>query len=285
VIDLKRVENYDDLAGFMKDQAWNSYKGKDYGVPHGWGANVLMYNTDAVTPAPNSWSVVFDSAGDYAGKVTAPDNPIYIADAALYLKSTQPDLGIEDPYALDKKQFKAAVDLLKAQKADIGEYWSTAFGEYESFSKASLVVGSSWEYQANLLLADGTPPIATTIPEEGATAWSDNWLIQKKAKHPNCAYAWINWITQPDVQSQVAEWFGEAPANLKACELTSDGGLHLGTPTDNPTNCDTYHAEDPAFYDQLSYWITPTAKCLDGRKVKCVPYKEWLQAWDEIKAS
>lgn len=274
-INLKRVENYADLADFMKDQAWNTYKGKTYGVPHGWGANLLMYNEDAVTPAPDSWSVVFDGSAPYAGKVTAPDNPIYIADAALYLSKTQPDLGIEDPYALDKKQFQASVDLLKDQKANIGEYWADIFVEAEAFTKASIVVGSTWQYQANLVIDDpAAPPVATVLPKEGATAWSDNWLIHKQAKHPNCAYAWINWITKPDIQAQVAEWFGEAPANLNACAETSV-----------PEHCTTYHAEDVAFYEQLSYWVTPTAKCLDGRKVKCVAYKDWLKAWDEIKAS
>ena len=36
----------------------------------------------------------------------------YIADAALYLMKTQPDLGITNPYELDDKQFQAAIDLL-----------------------------------------------------------------------------------------------------------------------------------------------------------------------------
>ncbi len=56
--------------------------------------------------------------------MTAYDSPIYIADAALYLMNTQPDLGIKDPYALDEDQLAAAVDLLKAQKENVSEYWS-----------------------------------------------------------------------------------------------------------------------------------------------------------------
>ncbi len=289
-IDLTRLTNYADLADFMKDQAWNSYKGKTYGVPHGWGANLLMWNEDVVKPAPTSWGVVFDKKNPYSGKVTAPDNPIYIADAALYLSKTQPDLGITNPYALDKKQFKAAVALLKQQKANIGEYWDSATKEQEAFTKASSVVGATWQYQANLVKGDkAAPPVQTQIPTEGATAWSDNWFIQSGAKHPNCAYEWINWITSPPVQSQVAEYFGEAPANLKACSLTSNGGSELGVPITDasaPNHCTDYHAEDPAFYEQLSYWVTPTTKCLDGRTgVKCVAYKDWLSAWDQIKAS
>jgi putative spermidine/putrescine transport system substrate-binding protein len=109
---------------FLKDRDWNSVDGQMYGVPHGYGANLLMYNTDEVSPAPTSWSAVFDDAASYSGKVTAYDSPIYIADAALYLMATQPDLGIEDPYALDDEQLAAAVDLLKQQRAHVGEYWS-----------------------------------------------------------------------------------------------------------------------------------------------------------------
>ena len=40
------------MFDFLKDSAWNSVDGQMYGVPHGCGANLLMYNTDVVTPAP-----------------------------------------------------------------------------------------------------------------------------------------------------------------------------------------------------------------------------------------
>ena len=73
-----------------------------YGIPHGWGANILMWNTDVVKPAPDSWGAVFDANSPYKGKITAYDAPIYIADAALYLTKTQPDLGIKNPYALTR---------------------------------------------------------------------------------------------------------------------------------------------------------------------------------------
>ena len=118
------IPNYEKVYDFLKDQEWNTFDGKHYGVPHGYGANLLLYNADEVKPAPTSWSAVFEDASKYKGKVTAYDSPIYIADAALYLMKHQPDLGIENPYSLDEKQFAAAVDLLKQQRESIGEYWS-----------------------------------------------------------------------------------------------------------------------------------------------------------------
>ena len=93
-------------------QPWNSVRGVPYGIPHGRGANLLMWRTDQLKPAPESWSAVFDQASGQQGKVTAYDSPIYIADAALYLMKTKPDLGIKNPYALDDKQFTAAVDVI-----------------------------------------------------------------------------------------------------------------------------------------------------------------------------
>ena len=219
---------------------------------------------------------MFQKDSPYKGKITAYDSPIYIADAALYLSKTQPALGIKNPYALDQKQFDAAVSLLKEQKANVGEYWSDYLKEQEAFTKASSVVGTTWQVITNGVQADkASPPVKAIIPAEGATAWSDNWEVYSKTKHPNCSYLWMNYITSPKVQAQVAEYFGEAPANLQACDYTTD-----------PNHCATYHADDQAFYNQLSYWTTPTAKCQDGRTERPVQgYKDWTSAWDQIKGS
>ena len=109
-VNTKLIPNYADIFDNLKMQPWNSVDGVAYGVPHGRGANLLAYRTDIVKPAPTSWGAVFDANSPYKGKITAYDSPIYIADAALYLMKTQPDLGIEYPYALDQKQFDASVN-------------------------------------------------------------------------------------------------------------------------------------------------------------------------------
>ena len=53
-----------------------------YGVPHGRGANLLMWRTDKVTPAPTTLGRDVRPDQPYAGKITVYDAPIYIADAA-----------------------------------------------------------------------------------------------------------------------------------------------------------------------------------------------------------
>ena len=111
-----------------------------------------------------------------------------------------------------------------------------------------------------------------TLPKEGSTGWSDTWMLSSKAKNPNCAYLWMNHIISPEANAAVAEWFGEAPSNAKSCALTAD-----------EDHCDTFHAEDEAYFDQVWYWTTPTKTCLDGRGDICIPYSDWATAWTEIK--
>jgi putative spermidine/putrescine transport system substrate-binding protein len=256
----------------LKLKPWNSVDGAAYGIPHGRGANLLMYRTDVVTPAPTSWGAVFDANSPYKGKITAYDSPIYIADAALYLMKTKPELGIKNPYALDDNQFKAAVDLLKAQNKLIGEYWSDYTKEVQAFKAGNSVLGTTWQVITNLAQADKAP-VQAILPSEGSTGWSDTWMVAAKAKHPNCAYMWLNHIVSPDANAQVAEWFGEAPSNKLACDKTSDKSF-----------CDTFHATDEAYFSQIWYWNTPISQCLDGRtNVTCKDYGAWTQAWTEIK--
>ena len=105
-VNTELIPNYADVFDGLKDQHFNSVDGQSYGIPHGRGANLLMWRSDKVKPAPDSWSRGVRREPAHKGKVTAYDNPIYIADAAMYLKATQPDLGIDNLYELDDKQFR-----------------------------------------------------------------------------------------------------------------------------------------------------------------------------------
>jgi putative spermidine/putrescine transport system substrate-binding protein len=268
------VPNYADIYPALKNQPWNSVNGVAYGIPHGRGANLLMYNTAKVTPAPTSWSAVFSPSSPYTGHITAYDDPIYIADAALYLMKTKPELGIKNPYALTQAQLTAATDLLKVQKQQVGSYWSDYTKEQAAFDSGDDLLGTTWEVIQQAVAADGKVKTKAILPSEGATGWSDTWMIAAKAAHPNCAYQWMNYIVSPKVNAQVAEYFGEAPANSKACAQI----------TDNPNFCADYHAADESYWKNVYYWNTPTQLCLDGSgKNDCTTYAQWVTAWNEIK--
>lgn len=237
------------------------------------GSNVLAYNTEIFGDVvPDSWSVVFEEqtlpdGESNAGRVQAYDGPIYIADAALYLKYHNPDLGITDPYSLDRDQFNAALDLLRQQRALVGRYWHDAFIQIDDFTNEGVAASSTWPFQVNLLVASGVP-IASVVPVEGATGWADTTMMHVNAPHPNCAYMWLEWSINPKLQGDLAAWFGSVPVNLAACE----GNELLGD-----TGCDVNGLGN---FDQISFWRTPTAVCQDGRTdVQCVPYYEWVTSY------
>jgi putative spermidine/putrescine transport system substrate-binding protein len=272
-VDTELIPNYADVQEGIKDQFYNSKDGEPYGVPHGRGPNLLVFRTDVVPEETNSWNVIWDASGPYNGKLSIYDDSIFIADAAVYLKATQPDLGIEDPYQLTQEQFDAAVALLKEQAPNVGEYWpGDVAKQVQSFKSGDSVVGTTWPYQVNLLTADDVP-VKGVKPKEGTTGWSDTWMIYSEAANPNCMYLWMNYIISPEAQAKVAEFFGEAPVNTQACELT-----------ENSNHCADYHAEDEAWWDDVYYWTTPTADCGgtedDGT---CVTQEDWKAAWTEIR--
>ena len=272
-VDFDLIPNYANVFEGLKNQPHNTVDGVSYGVAHGRGANLLIWNKDDVTPAPTTWDVVWDASSPAAGKISVYDSPIYIADAALHLKTTQPDLGIDNIYELDEDQFNAAVSLLKEQKKIVGEYWSDAAKQIQSFTSGDSTAGTTWQYQVNQLQGAKEPvPVDAILPEEGSTGWSDTWMIATTAKNPNCMYLWMDYIISPEANAKATEYFGEAPVSAEACKLTAD-----------KDHCTKFHAEDEAYFDKVYYWTTPVADCGDDRGAVCKDYSEWTTAWTEIR--
>lgn len=269
-INIKLIPSWKQFHPFLKSPAFNTIGGKHYGVSYEFGPNVLLYSTKVFHKAPTSWSVLYSKK--YAGKITVPDNPIQIADAALYLSKAKPSLGITDPYELTQPQFNAAVSLLKAEHPLIKKYWALASQEISLFQSKSTVVGAAWPYQTNTLKADKVP-VADTIPSQGATGWADTWMLATKAPDPNCAYKWMQWVTTPKVQAEEADYFGETPANKLACPIMNK--IQKGS-------CAAYHANAPeSYFKTIKFWKTPLAQC-DNGKSDCVPFQQWVTAWTQI---
>jgi putative spermidine/putrescine transport system substrate-binding protein len=269
-VNLDLIPSYENVDERLKDAPWYTVDGNAYGVPYQWGADVLMYNTEVFTEPPDSWSVLFEdeqlpNGEEASGRIQQYDGPIHIALAALYLKATQPDLGIDDPYALNQEQFDAAVELLRGQQPRVQRYWHDYAVQVEDFTSEGTAASSSWPFQVNLLQADDQP-IDSVIPEEGSTGWADTTMLATNAPHPNCAYLWMEHSLDTTVQGDVASWFGSVPAVPAACEgnelLTDEGCTVNGF--DN--------------FDQISFWKTPEADCF-GEGGECVPYSTWAEEY------
>ena len=266
-INTDLVPSWSKVDERLQNARWHTVDGVHYGVPYQWGSNVLMYNTEVFKgQAPTSWKVVFEETTlpdgqSNKGRVQAFDGPIYIADAALYLKAHKPELGIKDPYELNEDQYKAALDLLRGQRELVSRYWHDAFIQIDDFNNEGIAASSSWPFQVNLLVADNKP-IASVVPEEGATGWADTTMMHAEAPHPNCAYMWLEHSINPKLQGDLAAWFGSVPVVLDACK----GNALLGD-----KGCATNGLGD---FEKISFWRTPVSKC--ETQETCVPYYRWV---------
>lgn len=275
-VNVSLLSNYANVFEGLKNKSHNSKDGVPYGVPHGRGPNLMVYNTDVITTAPTSWDAIWEGGADYAGKISIYGYSDFIADAALHLMTTKPDLGIKNPYQLNDAQFAAAIALLEEQNANGAVYWGSWGDQLNSLAAGDVVVGTTWQFQINLLQAEGEP-IAGVLPDEGSTGWSDTWMIAKEAAHPNCMYLWMNHMMSAEANGMATVWFGEAPTSPQACEYAE---------TLSPGHCELTHATDEAYYSKIWYWATPRADCADAdAATTCKDQDAWTEAWTELTGS
>ena len=269
-VNVKLIPSWNNFIPTFKSPAHNTVSGVHYGVSLQWGPNVLLYRTDKVKPGVNDWAALYDPK--YKGQITIPNNPIQIADAAFYLMHSQPDLGITDPYELNKKQFDATVNLLKQQRKLVKLYWNYDTDGRAAFANGDVSLGAIWPVDT-LALQSKNVPVKEVIPSDGATGWADTWMLAKKAPHPNCAYLWMKYVTH-------AAGAGQAGARLRR-----DARQPAGVPV---------HEQDPGrlvrevpperaerYYDTIKFWKTPTSHCNHGKN-DCMDYNAWQKAWTEI---
>ena len=267
-INIDLVPSWSKIDDRLKEAPWHTVGGVHYGVPYQWGPNVLMYNTEAFgdTP-PTSWNVVFEEmtlpdGKSNKGRVQAYDGPIHIADAANYLMAHQPDLGITNPYELNETQYAAALDLLRTQRTLVNRYWHDAFIQMDDFKNEGVVASGSWPFQVNILQGEKAP-IASVIPEEGATGWADTTMMSVDAAHPNCSYMWMEHTLNSNLMADLSAWFGSVPAVPAAC---SDGSGMQTAEGCNANGLDQF--------DRIKFWTTPVSKC--ESQGECVPYYRWV---------
>ena len=187
--------------------------------------------------------------------------------------ATQPDLGIKDPYALDEKQLDAAVDLLKKQSENVGEYWSDYLKATQAIKNGSSVVGTTWQVIANLAQSEKAP-VAVDAAEggldrvvrhlDGGREEQAQDLCLQADRPPGLARRPTPRSRSTSVRRPPTSW----PARRRATRTTAT----------------TYHAEDEDYFSKVYYWNTPITACLDGRTdVKCTDYAEWTKKWSEIR--
>ena len=257
-IDTRLIPNYAAVYPALKQLPQNLEDGRVVGIPHGRGADLLLWRTDVVHPAPSGWDALYDPR--YAGRVGLYDNPVAFADTAIHL-------GYRTPYELDRAQFLRVVRAAAEQSASVGTYWQDVVRALADFTGGNAIVGKVTPRLAALLRADQVP-VATSVPA-GGTARSASWMLLGRARHPGCMYRWLDYILSGKANAASARYLHEAPATPAACDYLS---------------CAQVHAGDERWWSRLSFWRTPQHDCHDARGETCADWFDWSDAWAQMRS-
>jgi putative spermidine/putrescine transport system substrate-binding protein len=257
-LDTRLIPNYASVYPALKRLFQNGEGGKVVGVPHGRGANVLVWRTDRIRPAPAGWRALFETR--YPGRIG-------VYDAAITLVNTALHLGYRNPYELDQRQFRAVVRLAAEKTANVGLYWQDLTNALAHYAGGDALVGEATPRLAALLQADDVP-VRAEIPA-GGTARSASWMLLARGQHPGCMYRWLDYIVSAKANAASARYLGEAPATPAACAYM---------------DCTAVHAGDENWWGRLSFWRTPQHDCGDRRGSVCTDWFDWSDAWAEIRS-
>ncbi|MCH1907375.1 polyamine ABC transporter substrate-binding protein [Stenotrophomonas sp. Y6] len=176
-----------------------------YGVPYMMGTTGIGYNVAKLkerfggsTDIAGSWDLVFKPENIARMKdcgVTLLDTPADMIPIALHY------LG-QDPHSTDPATIQKAADLLKSIRPYVQNFHSSQYVGSLANGSTCLVVGWSGDIiqaRDRAEEAGNDVEVAYSIPKEGAPQWFDMLAIPKDAKHPQNAYAFINYLLEPQV--------------------------------------------------------------------------------------
>lgn len=258
-LDTTLLQSYKDIPKRLRElPATRDKNGRVYGVPYLWGVNQVMYEG----AAPQGPDALYRT-----DQAAIRDTPLSIADAALALRETSPELGIGDPFQLTPAQLDAAERLLAENDGPQRVYWGNSLDVIQAFSTGQVRLAQALPYHLDLFRRAGRA--VKEVDAKATTGWADSWMLGANASSPNCAYEWLNWVGSADVQGSAAAWTGLAPANRKAC----DG--------DARRLCDVYHARDDRELKHVLFAVRPTKDC-GGLGGECTDYTDWGKRWKDL---
>lgn len=205
-LDPDRLERWQDLPVPLREKLASELDDKVYMVPYYWGGTIMARQTEVVKGPVDSWAALWDPANK--GKVGLLDQAAEAyARMALYAGFDISDYSEE---SLDRAR-EAALELIPNVKT----YWSTGTDILQHLSRGEVGLTDVFDGTARDLIKK-QKPVEIVFPREGVRGWIDGPGIVKDAPHPNAAYAWINYVSRPEIGAQLAEEFSFTPANAKA---------------------------------------------------------------------
>src|SRR4030095_7665194 len=202
ITNIKNMEKLNVNKYFNPDQK--------YTVPYFWAPSGFAVDTSVVKDVQPSWKMMFDPNSPYCGKISMLDDERETIGAALmYLGYSINDT---DPAHLEE-----AKNLLIEQSKCVKAYDSQTNDDL--IISGETVLSHIWTGDAILAGSPdtgGRDGITYVIPSEGCTIWQDNMAVPVNAPNPYTAMVFMNYLQDPEIAAQNAEWVGYGTPNAAA---------------------------------------------------------------------
>ena len=164
-------------------------------IPWQSGMTGLIVRSD-LAPGVDSINDLYDPK--YKGKVSL------LTEMRDSVPMTLKAMGI-DPAHATEDQWLQAVDKIK-EAADSGQVRKFTGNEYiKDLPKGDTWIALGWSGDAIQLQKDN-PHIKFVMPKEGCMLWSTSMEIPVGAPNPQAAQKFIDFVYDPKVQADIAEW-------------------------------------------------------------------------------
>jgi putative spermidine/putrescine transport system substrate-binding protein/spermidine/putrescine transport system substrate-binding protein len=232
-MDLRQLPNYLSLHPHLRYTEWALFESRNYAVPFAWGPTGLLYDTDVLTVAPDSWNILWDPA--YRGRVSMWDDVSMVWTAALAL-------GYQNVYNLTREQLGRVKGKLYELNGLVHGYYNGEVQEQSFIINDNVIVLNSWFDPSSRLAATQKRNFKMVIPKEGAVGMFDSFLISKGSRKKTLAHKFINYQISPAVQKLMVRITGLAPANIETLALLT------------PEEIKSLHLDEPDYFNRMLLW-------------------------------
>jgi spermidine/putrescine transport system substrate-binding protein len=206
VLDETRLEGLGSLLPNFADNGL--FDQKRYSVPLSWGTTGLIYNSEKLPNPPTDWDYLWQHQKTLTRRMTLLNDVREVFGAVLH------SLGYSQNTA-QPQQIQQAYAKLAALKPALASFTTDAWRD-------PLIAGDLWVAMGYSVDATDVmqqnPKLRYVIPQSGTNLWVDTMVIPITAPNPEGAYAWLNYLYQPQVSAQLTERMGFAPVTQAAID-------------------------------------------------------------------
>jgi spermidine/putrescine-binding protein len=256
-LDLSKIPSYGQLSAKLTSLPLVKVNGQLFGAPFMWGPDPIIYDADAFSKPPDSWTVFWDPK--MRGKVSLWDDLSSVYMAAQVLGYDNPDPA--HLYDLSDSELEAVKKKLIELKPNIRKMWSTGGELTNLFQNHEVIIAMGWPLMTNQL-RKANFPVGETIPKENTTGWIDHLMITAGSENKELATKFLEYMVQAKTQKLVTDVTGYTPANPRAAQFMS------------PDEIRNLHLDDVDNYQKRIYFWQNVP-----RRAK------YNEIWNEVKAS